>query len=185
MAANTVVMLSLRNRSTWRLWPVLLSLLWLSACDRYPRDPKDTTERVSGGVMRVGVIHDPPFVDLRSGPQPRGSEVAMLRALAHSLGAEVAWFDGGHDRLLDDLEHYRLDAVIGGLSPDSPWGKHVALTLPYYLHDHRGWLVDRVTALPPGENRWQMQVERFQRSPRGQQAMHGDNVQGAADEATQ
>lgn len=150
----------------------LLIVAYVAGCAPYPRDPQNTTEHVSAAVMRVGVIHDPPFVRLRAGA-PTGREVAMVRALADSLDARVEWVDGGTYELLAGLQHFRLDLVIGGISPDTPWAGHVALTSPYMARDERGLLVRRVTALPPGENRWMMQVERFQRSPRARAILRG------------
>lgn len=155
----------------WRLLALLCLLLALAACAPWPRDAEHTTETVRGGELRVGVIHDPPFVSLRPGAPPSGREVRMAQALAHSLDARVVWVEGGADELFEDVEQFRLDLVIGGISPQSPWGEHVALTLPYRVRGAHGRLVQRVAAVPPGENRWQMRVERFQRSPLGQRIL--------------
>lgn len=149
-------------------------LLALAGCTDYPRDPERTTERVESGVMRVGVVHDPPFVRLRGAGAPRGAEVEFARALARSLDARVAWVAGGHDALLVDLEEYRLDLVLGGLSADTPWKERVALIRPFKARDARGRLVPRVLAVPPGENRWQLRVERFSRSEAGRALLEGD-----------
>lgn len=160
-------------------WLLLAWLaLALAGCGPYPRDPQRTTERVEGGTLRVGVIHDPPFVDLRDAGgsgrlAPHGREVRMARALADSLDARVSWVDGGAGELFEELEHFRLDMVIGGVSAQSPWRQRVALGLPYPIRDAEGRLVRRVSALPPGENRWQMRVERFQRSPAGRAILRG------------
>lgn len=164
-----------------RLPSLLLSLVLAATtgCARYPADPEHTTDRVGGGVMRVGVIHDPPFTSLRDAPQPRGNEVRMVRALAQSLDARVEWSEGGEDELLDELQHFRLDLVIGGVSPQSPWRKRVALTLPYRVRDAHGRQVQRVTAVPPGENHWQMVVERFQRSAAARAILQDANAMHA------
>lgn len=160
-------------RACLALAAMAASLALLAGCEPYPRDPQRSTARVEGGVLRVGVVHDPPFVDARGDGAPRGPEARMVQALAQSLDARVAWIDGGADGLLEDLEHFRLELVIGGLSAQSPWRKRVALTLPYRVRDAHGRLVERVTAVPPGENRWQMRVERFQRSPAAQAILRG------------
>lgn len=97
----------------------------------------------------------------------------MARALAGSLDARVSWVDGGAGELFEDLEQFRLDMVIGGVSAQSPWRHRVALSLPYPIRDADGRLVRRVSALPPGENRWQMRVERFQRSPAARAILRG------------
>lgn len=160
------------------MWPLLAASLWaLSACHAYPRDPEHTTERVTDGVLRVGAIHDPPFVALHDGTRPSGPEVRMAYALAESLDARVLWVDGGSDDLLEDLEHFRLDLVIGGLSEQTPWQRRIALTLPYRARDAHGRLQHRVAAVPPGENRWQMRVESFQRSPAARAALRGETAE--------
>lgn len=152
---------------------LLAAALVLAACAPYPRDPGRTTERVEGGVLRVGAIHDPPFVQLREGRAPAGREPQMVHALARSLDARVQWVAGGSDALLGELERSRLDLVIGGLAPRSPWRRRVGLTLPYAAADAHGRPRTRVAAVPPGENRWQMRVERFQRTPQARAILRG------------
>lgn len=114
--------------------------------------------------MRVGVSHDPPFVQLREDAAPQGSDIERVKALAQSLDARIVWIPGSHAELLEDLEHFRLDLMVGGLAPQSPWKKRVALTRPYDVRDAKGHWTRRVMAVAPGENRWQLRVERFNRA---------------------
>lgn len=137
-----------------------LTALALAACGGYPRDPDGTLDRVRGGVMRVGVAHDPPFVVADGPGEPRGPEVALLRDYARGLGARIAWNRSGHAVLMRELEARRLDAVVGGHADDSPWTQRVATSRPYRLQDAHGRPVDRVMALPPGENAWLLAFER-------------------------
>lgn len=131
----------------------------LAAC-QLPRDPEDTLERVRGGVLRVGAVHEPPWVRMPhpQGP-PEGVEVALVEALAASLGAELRWSFGGEGRLMTALERFELDLVIGGIDEDSPYQDKVGFTRPYYREDG----VDHVLAAPPGENAWIMHLEAFLR----------------------
>ncbi len=142
---------------------VFVLCAWLAACDlvprHYPNDPQGTLERVQGGTLRVGVTHDPPFVAL--GSEPSGPEADLVRAYARSLDARIVWNRSGHDVLMRQLEGHRLDAVIGGHAGDSPWAQRVSTSRPYRVPDAAGREVDRVLALPPGENAWQMAFERF------------------------
>lgn len=136
----------------------------IAACDDYPRDPDGTLARVRGGVMRVGVIHDPPFVQMDRA-QPHGREVDLVRSHARALGARIAWRREGAGTLMHELEHRRLDAVIGGHVAESPWAERVSLSREYRVRDAEGRLVRRAVALPPGENAWQVAFERHAASP--------------------
>ncbi|GAB3339638.1 ABC transporter substrate-binding protein [Marilutibacter aestuarii] len=141
-----------------------LALAGLCACNAYPRDPEQTLARVQGGVLHAGVVHDPPFVVLAPGQAPSGPEVRLVEAFAARHDARVDWQVGTHDRLMQRLEDFGLDLVVGGTAPDSPWKKRVALSEPFRDLDESGTPVMRVLALPPGENAWQLDVEAYLRS---------------------
>lgn len=137
-----------------RLPALLLALLATSSCG-LPRDPEGTLERVRGGVLRVGAVADPPWVG-RDTDHLRGVEVALARALAADLGAELRWNHGGETRLMAALQNFELDLVIGGITEDSPYADEVGFTRPYYQ--------GHVLAGPPGENAWLMTLEAFLRA---------------------
>jgi polar amino acid transport system substrate-binding protein len=109
----------------------LLSLLLatLLACN-LPRDSSGTLHRVEHGVLRVGVIHDPPWAAAKDALA--GVEVQLVSRLARDLGARAAWTPGAESELLAALHDRDLDLVIGGLTADSPWKKKVAFTRQYY-----------------------------------------------------
>lgn len=157
---------------TSRLLSSFALLASLAACGDYPRDPDGTLERVRGGTMRVGVIHDPPFV-IAGGDAPRGREADLARSYARTLGARIAWRHAGAGTLMRQLEERRLDAVIGGHVADSPWAAHVSLSRPYRIRDEGGRLVRRRVALPPGENAWQVAFERHASSPAARATLEG------------
>lgn len=115
---------------TRTLWAGL-ALLPLLACG-LPRDPEGTLERVRREGIRVGLSDADPWVTLGGGP-PRGVEVALVLELARRLGARVHWHPGDLEGRLAALHERELDLVAGGLTVDSPWGKRVALTRPYYV----------------------------------------------------
>lgn len=142
---------------------LVATLALFAGCDHYPRDPEETLDRVQSGVMRVGVSHDPPFTVLES--KISGREVALVRGFARRLGARVAWRSGGHAVLMRELEHHRLDMVVGGHAKDSPWVERVATSRAYRIADGHGHIVERVAALPPGENAWLMAFERHTKTP--------------------
>lgn len=108
-----------------------LLLALLAACG-IPRDPDGTLERVRGGTVRVGVVHDPPWASLPADGEAYGIEPHLVRTLAAGLDAEIEWVAGGESALLRALEEGQLDLVVGGLTAANPHGATLALTRPYY-----------------------------------------------------
>ncbi|MDQ3958190.1 MAG: transporter substrate-binding domain-containing protein [Actinomycetota bacterium] len=102
----------------------------LAGCASLPRDPESTLNRVTGGVMRVGVADDPPWVVVGDG-EPSGVEVEIVERFAEELGAEVEWHEGSAEDLAAALEMRELDLVIGGIVSTSSLAAQVALTHPY------------------------------------------------------
>lgn len=111
-------------------WAVALTALLLASCD-FPADPEGTLDRVSGGTLRVGVIHDPPWVELRPGREPQGVEPELVRSFAATLDAEIEWVEGTESDLAAALGGFQLDLLIGGLTREFPYVDDVALTRPY------------------------------------------------------
>jgi ABC-type amino acid transport substrate-binding protein len=143
----------------------LLATAIVVACN-LPRDPEGTLDRVRGGTMRVGAAVDTPWVTDSSGTVG-GIEAHIVNELARQLNARVEWHRGPAAVLLDSLKERELDVVIAGLTSKSPYAKEVALTKPYYtdttmLHGKRTEEPHAV-AVAPGENAWQVQVERLLR----------------------
>jgi polar amino acid transport system substrate-binding protein len=118
-----------------------LGLAGGAACG-WPRDPEGTLARVSGGVLRVGVSSNPPWV-IDGGATALGVEPELVRGLAAGLGAQPQWSWGSPETQLRALESFELDLVIGGLHDDTPWRDRVALTRPYYAERTR-------VGAPPG-----------------------------------
>jgi polar amino acid transport system substrate-binding protein len=135
-----------------RMVAVLVLCLGAAACG-LPRDAAGTLKRVRGGVIRVGVIENPPWVMDVSG-DPQGVEPALVKTLAAELGAQVQWTRGPEHDLMRALHERRLDLVAGGLDDTVPWAKGVALTRPYYRDERR-----HVLAAPRGENAWLVRIE--------------------------
>lgn len=147
-----------RAMSKWSvLWCITVALFGCGG--GVPRDPDRTTQRMRGGVMQVGVSHDPPFVVVPPTGAPTGSDVARMQAFAQAQGARIAWMRGSHDGLMHDLTERRLQAVVGGMDATSPWRDEVGATRPFDALDARGRTVQRVIAVPPGENAWLMRLE--------------------------
>jgi polar amino acid transport system substrate-binding protein len=161
-----------------RATSVILSAIVLSACG-LPRDPQDTLKRVQGGTLRVGIAEHRPWTSDSAGAYG-GVEADMVRELARELGAKVEWRVGGESVLLPGLHERKLDLVVAGLDAKTPWSKSVGITKPYHaVFDPKKR--ELVWAVAPGENAWQIRVERFllDQKPR-LGAMHLQSVSASA-----
>jgi polar amino acid transport system substrate-binding protein len=147
-------------RQAARCAGLVLSLL-ASACE-FPRDAAGGLERARGGVLRVGVTANPPWVVGPAG-EPSGLEPDLIRAWSRQLGARIVWVDGSESRLVAMLRHRELDVLLGGLGADSPWGSVVGFTRPYAsargeAADPQG---DHVMAVSPGESALALALDLF------------------------
>ncbi|WP_262107884.1 transporter substrate-binding domain-containing protein [Arthrobacter sp. Marseille-P9274] len=156
----------------------------LAGCGlKIPSDPEGTLDRVSGGTLRAGISHNPPWTETgtgtgptSTGPEtadtgtkpagtgiaPGGTEAELVRAFAAEHNARVEWVSGGESNLVRQLERGELDLVVGGLTKDSPWSKHAALTRPYLeTSNAQGDKEQHVMAARMGENAFLVELERF------------------------
>lgn len=132
-------------------------LLFTFACTNLPRDPKETLRQLQSRPLRVGLVEHPPWV-VRTGSEPAGAEVDLIRNFASQLGTTADWHWGGEQEQLEALEHYQLDVVIGGLTDQTPWSKYVGLTSPYFEESSK---LKHVIAVPPGENGFIKRLDEF------------------------
>jgi ABC-type amino acid transport substrate-binding protein len=140
-----------------RLALLLCPVLALSACG-LPRDAAGTLDRVRGGVLRAGAVHNPPFV-VDDGSHVGGVEGALVEAFAHELGAKVTWVRAPEHVLVRALHARQLDVVVAGFDDTLVWKQEVAFTRPYYQDEKR-----HVLAAPPGENAWLVRLEQMLRA---------------------
>lgn len=116
--------------------------LFVTSCT-IPDDTDGTYEHIKGGVLRVGVTENEPWVSLEQS-DPSGVEVGLIRELAAQLGARVDYTTGSEEELVEALRERDLDVVIGGITDKTPRSKEVAMTKPY--------LTTHITVgVPPGE----------------------------------
>jgi ABC-type amino acid transport substrate-binding protein len=144
------------------LLAIAIASVILAGCN-LPRDPSGTLARVTNGLLRVGISHDPPFV-LADRPEPQGREVDLIRQFAESRHARIEWVHVSHSALLRRLEEHEVDLVIGGHDADDPWKERLAFSLPYRIGGTATRPALRTAALPPGENAWLLAFERHVRS---------------------
>ena len=150
---------------TWSRVTLLVTVVTvlLAGCGvSIPTDPEGTLERVSGGTLRVGVSPNPPWTEVAQGAEPTGTEVRLVEEFATPLPAEISWTVGGEETLIKMLEIGELDLVIGGLTSETPWAEHAAITKPYAeATGPDGKRIKLVMAAPPGENAYLLTLEKF------------------------
>ncbi|WP_022869767.1 transporter substrate-binding domain-containing protein [Yaniella halotolerans] len=134
--------------------------------NHYPADPEGTLDRVTGGTIRAGISHEPPWTDITTGgnteEDPGGIEVELIEDYADSIGAEVEWQAGGEEELIGLLGERELDLVVGGLTDQSPWSSDVAMSAPYAESSGIAGSTDKnVVAIQMGENAFMTSVEEF------------------------
>jgi ABC-type amino acid transport substrate-binding protein len=134
-----------------RLIPIACALALLGACASPPVDPEGTLDRVEGGVMRVGITHNPPWTIV--GDKPSGVEVELVERLARDLDANVEWTEGSEEEIFALLEKRDLDLVIGGITAANPFSSLATFTTEYHAK--------HVMAVPFGENGWLVTLEKF------------------------
>lgn len=138
---------------------LIASLALPAGCESFPRDPEHTAERTQrSGLLRVGVTEHAPFVERADGGEPVGLEVALVREFAAERHLRVRWHWGQEEMLLQALERFELDLVIGGIDEQTPWSERVGLTRPWHEQPSGP---KRALAIPPGENAWLGELERF------------------------
>jgi len=143
---------------------VMVGLVGCTA--HFPADPDGTLDRISGGTLRVGISHQPPWTDTtgdgNSEQDPGGIEAQLINDYAESIDADVEWHAGGEEQLIKLLSERELDVVIGGLTDQSPWQSQVALTTDYAESiGVDGKTAKHVMAVQQGENAFMTSLERF------------------------
>ena len=149
------------GRTGRRLLLALVAGVALSGCAGIPVDPEGTLERVSGGILRVGMSEHEPWT-ARDGGDRTGVEVDLVEEFAAELDAEIEWHDGGEEALIEQLHRGELDVVVGGLTEATPWVDSAALTRPYVVvTSPEGSPEPHVIAARRGENALLVALERF------------------------
>jgi ABC-type amino acid transport substrate-binding protein len=143
--------------------PALIAVvLLLAGCGavRIPADPDGTSDRVRGGVLRVGVSPHEPWTTLAAG-EPGGIEPDLVRGWASGLGARVVWTVGGEQALVQAMERGELDLVIGGITAETPWTDMAAVTRPFTTSHGPDGPQEHVVLAPMGENAFLVELERY------------------------
>ena len=156
----------LRQRFTRGLILLAVMIGLVGCSGHYPADPDGTLDRVSGGTLRVGISHQPPWTDTasegNSEQDPGGIEAQLIEDYAQTINAEVEWHAGGEEQLITLLSERELDVVIGGLTDQSPWDSDSGLTTTYAESIAvDGRTAKHVMAVQMGENAFMTSLEEF------------------------
>ena len=152
-----------RRRRLYLVFGVV-GLLWaLVGCGlSIPADPDHTLDRVRGGVLRVGVSPNEPWIVWSAEAEPAGREADLIRRFAVSVEARVEWSRGAEEALIGRLERSELDLVAAGMTAETPWMEKAAITKPYTtVPGPDGSPEKHVLAVPLGENAFLVTLERF------------------------
>ncbi len=125
----------------------------LISCNNYPKDPHESWKNVKSEGLKVGVVDNPPFASAKNDSYG-GSEVKMIREFAQQNNLEVKFETGNETDLVDKLEHYKLDVIIGGFTKKTLWKKKVGPTITYDKQKH-------VFLIPKGENKLLTHLENY------------------------
>ena len=139
----------------------LLAILLAGCGIRIPADPHGTLDRVEGGVLRVGVTDNPPWIEVRDGAEPVGSEVELITAFAAEHDADIEWTEGSEAELLTALDRGELDVLLGGFIDDTPWIQEGAITRPYTEVEGPDGPERHVMIVRMGENAFLVALETF------------------------
>src|SRR5215218_8892907 len=107
----------------------LIAALVSAGCGM-PRDASGTLAHVRGGVIRVGLVANQPWV-IDRGDTVAGIEGELVSTVARSVGARIEWVRMAEFDLIRALQRRELQIVIGGFDDGVSWGRTVALTRPY------------------------------------------------------
>ncbi|MFS0866289.1 transporter substrate-binding domain-containing protein [Microbacterium sp. 179-B 1A2 NHS] len=141
----------------------VLTILALGGCATVPADVDGTTDRISGGVLRVGITANPPWTDL-SGAEPTGTEVELIEGFAREQDAEIEWTEGSESVLADALHEGALDVAVGGFTDDTPFMDKAALTDVYTETRAPAGTEKHVMLARAGENRLLVTLEEYLRA---------------------
>src|SRR5437764_368945 len=121
-----------RSMRPWRMFAcAMLALAGLSLAQ--PAHAETTLDRIiKAKKIRIAIdIGNPPFGILNKDNEPDGSDVAVARAMAKDMGAEIEWIQVPSTGRIPALVTGRADVTIASISVTSERAKTVM-----YCHPH-------------------------------------------------
>ena len=129
----------------------LLALVLTGACADYPKDTTGTSDRVRGGLLRVGFVEG-------SASDPRLRR--FVTQVADRTDGRLLATAGAAEPLLLRLEKGELDLVVGAFDAKSPWTRRVTFSRPIFAREVPGGRVEGKAAVRNGEHAWAMIIDR-------------------------
>ncbi len=130
----------------------LIIILVTYSCN-IPRDPENSWENIKSDGLNVGVIINPPYT-FQKNSTFAGSEIELIKNFAKHHDIQITYESGNETDLIEKLENYEIDILLGGFTEKSIWTKKVGLTTPYDKEYH-------VLLIPKGENKYLHFLESF------------------------
>lgn len=102
----------------------------LPCCTDYPKDPRDTLNKVRGDTLLVGYSSNSEWIK-KDSMGVSGYEAELVEGFANSIGAHVEWIEGPESELLPLVADGEYHLYASGLTKTTAWKKKVGLTKPY------------------------------------------------------
>ncbi len=116
------------DRKLSRLILVLVISLLFTACDQFPTDPRGSLQAAESNGLKVGII----AAGGSASEHVSELELNLVNGFAAHLDTEVQWTRGSESHLLRILQEGELHLVVGGITQNNPWSKHLGMSMPYY-----------------------------------------------------
>lgn len=131
---------------------MLLLLLVLGGCERFPKDVNGTLERIEAEKsFSVGIV---------AGSSLKEPAAALIAGIEKETGATPRFETGAAEPLLGRLEAGDLDLVIGSFVSTTRWAQDVTLSPPLAIEPSKAGEIHLSAAMRNGENAWISLVER-------------------------
>lgn len=130
---------------------LICAFILYTSCN-LPKDPESSWENAKKEGLRVGVVDNPPFTKISS-DSFSGKEITLINNFAASKNLEVTYLKGNESHLIEKLEKYEIDLVVGGFDKKTTWSKKVGVSKPYDK--------EHVILVPKGENKLLVKLEEY------------------------
>lgn len=129
-----------------------LVLLFLYACQPYPKDTNNSFKEAKTNKLKVGVAINPPFTQFKNG-KFTGSEIELIKGFAARENLQIQFIKGSESELIGKMENYQIHVLAGGFGKETIWKKKARPTATY---DGQ-----HVLLVAKGENRLLYKLESF------------------------